>query len=115
MEDLRLLGFLLFIGIIILTIVVWKRGWKGWALLPFGSDVVLAFVVSLISGTVSTSTVNPITGDQGYFVNVEGSAGSVWIDAACALVLTVVVFFPRRKAIRPQSEENSGPSTPPPA
>lgn len=35
---------------IILTIVAWKRGWKGWALLPLGLVMILAFVIGASVG-----------------------------------------------------------------
>lgn len=36
-----------------LTIAAWKRGWKGWALLPWVIALVAAFTVSLVRGTAT--------------------------------------------------------------
>lgn len=38
---------------IILTIAAWKRGWKGWALLPWVIALVAAFTVSLVRGAAT--------------------------------------------------------------
>ena len=40
---------------ILLTISVWKRGWKGWALLPMGIVLGVAFVMGLVVGTTGVS------------------------------------------------------------
>ena len=33
---------------IILTVSAWKKGWKGWALLPLGIGMPLAFVIGIV-------------------------------------------------------------------
>ncbi len=94
-------GFLLFIASIILAIIAWKKGWKWWSLLPFGLDIVLSFVFSIVSGTVSTSSSNPVTGAPGYFVNFELSD---WATAVGVFILILMVSIPRRKLNRPQND-----------
>jgi len=39
---------MLFILEIVLTIVAWKRGWKGWALVPIAFAVVIGFVIGAV-------------------------------------------------------------------
>jgi hypothetical protein len=41
---------LLLIIEILLTIAVWRKGWKGWALLPVGISLALGFVLGLCIG-----------------------------------------------------------------
>ncbi|MBN2098173.1 MAG: zinc ribbon domain-containing protein [Dehalococcoidia bacterium] len=38
-----------------LTIAAWKRGWKGWALLPMGLGLVSAFIAGFIIGGIATT------------------------------------------------------------
>lgn len=35
---------------ILLTVAVWRKGWKGWALLPVGIECVLAFFIGMAVG-----------------------------------------------------------------
>ena len=38
-----------------LTIAAWKRGWKGWALLPIPLGLVAGFIAGMIIGSVATT------------------------------------------------------------
>jgi len=40
---------------IILMIVAWRRGWRGWALLPMGIVYIMAFLIGVISGAAGFS------------------------------------------------------------
>ena len=38
-----------------LTIAAWKRGWKGWALLPMGLGLLVAFIAGAFIGSIATT------------------------------------------------------------
>jgi len=42
---------------IILTIVSWKKGWRGWALLPLGTVLFIGFMVGAMAGAAGYSEV----------------------------------------------------------
>ena len=63
-----------------LTIAAWKRGWKGWALLPWVIALVAAFIVSL----------------------VRGAATGVVADVVLVGTLIIMVAKPRQAAEPPQ-------------
>jgi hypothetical protein len=49
---------MLLIAEIWLTIRAWRKGWKGWALLPAGCTLVLAFSVGVALGDTSLKEAN---------------------------------------------------------
>jgi len=69
---------------IILTIEAWRRGWKGWALLPLGGFFLLAFIVGFIMGAAGAS-------EDSVF-----GMGLVF-DLACIGVLIGMIAKPRVK------------------
>ncbi|MEW6376450.1 MAG: hypothetical protein AB1502_11770 [Thermodesulfobacteriota bacterium] len=40
---------------IILSIAAWRKGWRGWALIPSGSVLVIAFIVGAVAGATGYS------------------------------------------------------------
>ena len=70
---------------ICLTVIAWKRGWKGWALLPLAITLATGFVAGAIA----------------YFVNGPEEpplAIEILSDLALIIALVVMIARPRRKA-----------------
>jgi len=76
---------MLLIAEIGLTIWAWRRGWKGWALLPPVLALAIGFIVGL--------TANP------YDYNAMDSLMGIGLvmDIVCIIVLIIMVAVPRRK------------------
>jgi len=70
---------------IILIIEAWRRGWKGWALLPLGVGAGIGFLIGLIMGASGVS---------------EDSIFGICfvVDLACIGVLIGMIAKPRRVA-----------------
>lgn len=66
-----------------LTVAAWRRGWKGWALLPFGVALGIGFLIGAIMGASGAS---------------EGSifASAIAVDVLCVGTLAGMVAKPRR-------------------
>ena len=45
---------MLLIAEIILTITAWRKGWKGWALLPVGICLAIGFMIGMVAGQNGT-------------------------------------------------------------
>ena len=69
---------------IILTVAAWRRGWKGWALVPLGVAVLLGMVIG-----------GAIGADGG---DISEAAGALlFLDIVCCLIpLIVMVARPRK-------------------
>jgi len=70
---------------IILTIEAWRRGWKGWALLPLGVGFGVGFLIGLMMGAAGAS---------------EDSIFGICLvlDLVCIGVLIGMIAKPRRVA-----------------
>jgi hypothetical protein len=40
---------------VILTVVAWRKGWRGWALLPMGAIMLVGLVAGLVAGAVGAT------------------------------------------------------------
>jgi hypothetical protein len=78
-----------------LTITAWKRGWKGWAVLPLPLALVVQFVIGLILGATAPAgtTVDDLAG--------TAIAVALVIDLLAAAVLVGMIVKPRRSASEP--------------
>lgn len=75
---------------IVLAIAAWRRGWKGWALLPLVSAFGFGFLMGLIIGASGASY-------GGIF------AVGAMIDIVCIATLVGMVIKPHKSsAIRPE-------------
>jgi hypothetical protein len=88
---------MLLIAEIILMVAAWRRGWKGWALLPIGIAMFVAFL--LASGVAASG----------------GSMQDVWGvallgDLACIGALIAMVARPRNTELPGQVQEAALPS-----
>ena len=66
-----------------LTISAWKRGWKGWALLPGAFTFAAGYMLGMTSGGGSGASV--------YFFRV-----GVILDILCVIALIIMVSKPHR-------------------
>jgi hypothetical protein len=78
-----------------LTIAAWKRGWKGWAVLP----LVIAFFIGFFWGLVNGGPLEELLGF------------GIIFDVLCIVALIVMIARPRRKASCPPAIVNSAPAT----
>lgn len=69
---------MLLIAEIFLTIVAWRRGWGGRALLPLGIGIAVAFIFGALAGTGGTS-------DR----SIAGVA--IFFDLICVVALIVMI------------------------
>ncbi|MFC2069976.1 hypothetical protein ACFLTB_02225 [Chloroflexota bacterium] len=76
---------------IFLTILAWRRGWKGWALLPLVIAFGAAFLFGLIMGISGAS-------------EEEALVMSLGFDIACIAVLIGMTAKPRNKSLKPGPE-----------
>jgi predicted lipid-binding transport protein (Tim44 family) len=79
---------MLFFVEIILTVSAWKRGWRGWALIPLAIGFFLAFFAGALMGAAGM-------GD-------EALGLLIIIDIAIIVSLIVMVIVPRRTAAKTQ-------------
>lgn len=82
---------------VILTISAWRRGWKGWALLPVAGGLFIAFLVGASSAASGGST-----GDLG--------PAALFIDIACIGILGAMTAYPRKNELSTLEPSNVGES-----
>jgi hypothetical protein len=75
-----------------LTVAAWRRGWKAWALLPFGIGAVIAIVFGAILGASGVS-IDSIM------------AFGIMFDLACVAALATMVAKPRWQSQCPEPEQ----------
>ena len=78
-----------------LTIAAWKRGWKGWALLPLAISFCIGFFWGLSSG--------------GSLEELLGMG--IIFDGLSVIALIVMIVRPRRQAKYPPAVVSSAPAT----
>ena len=71
---------------IALTIEAWRRGWKGWALLPLGVGFGAGFLIGFIMGAAGVVSEDSLFGI------------CLVLDVACIGVLIGMIAKPRRVA-----------------
>jgi hypothetical protein len=69
-----------------LTIAAWKRGWKGWALLPMP----LAWVTMFIAGLILGSTAGPGTTVDDLLPAILATALLVYVVAFGSLIMMII-------------------------
>ena len=70
---------------IALSIWAWRRGWKGYSLLPVGLGVLSGFLIGIIVG---------------FFGGTEEDISFLWVfDVVAIGVLILMIAKPRRKAV----------------
>ena len=91
----------LFILEIVLTIIVWKKGWKWYALIPYGSAIVIAFFIGWVNEHSQgfAMTVSPNGVVSGYCAGGIDPHSAVWIDIAAVITL-IVMFFKKKNIIK---------------
>ena len=74
---------LLFLVVIPLTIAAWKRGWKGWALVPLVLPLAAVFVAGCLIGIMGP------TDDEasGMVLVGAGLGGVLWFGALVAMIV----------------------------
>lgn len=77
-----------------LTIAAWKRGWKGWALLPLAIGMSAGFLFGLVVGATGGS-------------EAELFGVGVVLDVVCVITLIIMTVKGRRVAENPPVNLNS--------
>ncbi len=82
---------MLLIAQVVLTVIVWRRGWKALALLPLGIDLILALSIAIIGNA--------------YQVDLEAINNMVFIfDIAATIALGIMVGVKRQIAVNVSSD-----------
>jgi apolipoprotein N-acyltransferase len=75
-----MLDFIILSG---LTVAAWKRGWKGWALIPIIAYMPLCFITGLFFGSIGMS-MNEID-------SISGVAAIVILVAICVALIVMII------------------------
>lgn len=76
---------------IILTIIVWNRGWKWLSLIPIGSGFVLGLLIGMIGGSLGYTT--------------EDLGWAAIFDVLIYVALIIMCIKPKRKKITEEDKK----------